>query len=287
MNSEIHNELLTLNLTPHFKVSNPKSLAFHLHDTYEALFLISGNVNYFIDNNTYALSYGDLIITNTTEIHAPIFLSSEPYERIIFHFSPELARYASPPDFNLENCFINRPNGKHNKVSLTSYQIVEFMDLNKKIMLLNSNLDSCNAVIKMSKLLEAMVLINNVFSNSPSAQYSSNIPDSLINIIDYINKNPGSDLSLDNLGKMFYINKTYLCTLFYKHIGKTVHQYITYKRIAYAKQLLQNGHNVTETCLSCGFNDYSNFLKTFKKITGLTPGSYRSKPSEEKPYSFK
>lgn len=275
MNSSIYNELLTLNVNIHNKVAAPKSTSFHLHDTYEVLFLISGDVNYFVDNNTYALKPGDLIITNNTEIHAPIFLSPATYERIIFHFSPEFLRYASTLEFNLEKCFIERPNGKQNKTSLNNYQISEFMELYRKITFLNSNLTQSNIILKMSKLIEAMVFVNNALLDNDEAQYSSNIPNQLLDIIDYINKNPASDLSLEALGKKFFINKTYLCTLFNKYTGKTVHQYITYKRIAFAKQLLQSGYNVTEACMMCGFNDYSNFIKIFKKITGMTPGNYR------------
>lgn len=278
MNSKLYNEMTSLNLNPHNKIENPKGGTFHLHDTYEILFLISGDVSYFVDNNTYPLKFGDLVITNTTEIHTPIFLSSKTYERVLFHFSPELASLAGTPDFNLEKCFIERPNGKHNKVSLSNAQITEYMDLYKQIMLLNSDLTGGNAIIKMSKLIELMVFVNNLFSKDTDNHYKTNIPKQLIDIIDYINENPGNDLSLENLSKRFFINKTYLCTLFNKHIGKTVHQYITYKRIAYAKQLLQIGHNATETCLMCGFSDYSNFIKTFKKVTGLTPGSYRKTP---------
>ena len=135
MNSRLYNELTTLNINLHNKITCPKGGTFHLHDTYEVLFLISGDVSYFVDNNTYPLKYGDLVITNTSEIHTPIFLSSETYERIIFHFSPELAKYMSTPDYNLEKCFIDRPNGKRNKTALNDCQITKFMDFYRKIRL--------------------------------------------------------------------------------------------------------------------------------------------------------
>lgn len=138
-------------------------------------------------------------------------------------------------------------------------------------------LNHSNLVLKLCKLMEALIFINNVFINSVYINNLSNIPKQLINIIEYIDKNLTGDLSLESLGDRFYINKNYLCTMFSRHIGKSIHQYIIYKRISYAKQLLKGGNNVTETCYLSGFNDYSNFIKTFKKITHETPGRYKNK----------
>ena len=280
INSIIYNELLNLNTNLHAKINSPKGGSFHLHDTYEVYFFISGDVTYFIEKNNYPLKYGDLVITNNTEIHAPVFRSNATYERIIFHFSPEIIRNLSFHDYSLEKCFIDRPNGTYNRVSLNEQQINEFIELYKKIVLLNMDLSNVNILLKYSRLIDLLVFINKAFLNlnnksNSHIQYTTNIPGQLIQIINYIDGNLGNDISLDVLEKTFYINKTYLCTLFKKHIGKSVHQYIIYRRISYAKQLLSNGHNVTETCLMCGFNDYSNFIKTFKGITGNTPGSYK------------
>jgi len=273
----IFNELMNLNMILHNKVENPVSIQFHLHQTYEVLFFISGNAGYFVDNNCYPLKYGDIIITNTTEIHAPVFYSRDTYERIIFHFSPQLAKHISTPDCNLEKCFIERPNGRDNKTTLNDSHINRFLDMYKTVQYLNAALINENVILKLGKLMEILVFINNVFSNYISRQYSSIIPVQLGNIINYINNNLSGDLSLETLGKMFYMNKNYLCTLFNRYTGKTLHQYIIYRRISYAKQLLMKGNNVTETSLLCGFNDYSNFVKTFGHIVGETPGCYWKK----------
>ena len=40
--------------------------------------------------------------------------------------------------------------------------------------------------------------------------------------------------------------------------------------------MLAEGKSVTDTALSCGFNDYANFIRTFKQAVGVPPGKYRS-----------
>ena len=37
---------------------------------------------------------------------------------------------------------------------------------------------------------------------------------------------------------------------------------------------LKKGESVSDTALSCGFSDYSNFIRTFKSIVGVSPGKY-------------
>jgi AraC-like DNA-binding protein len=46
------------------------------------------------------------------------------------------------------------------------------------------------------------------------------------------------------------------------------------KRLIKSAQLIKNGAQVTETCVLCGFGDYSNFERAFRKEYGLSPRNY-------------
>ena len=69
----------------------------------------------------------------------------------------------------------------------------------------------------------------------------------------------------------------YLSRLFKQYVGTSVYNYITVTRIANAQKLLKNGATVTEACFCSGFEDCSNFIRTFKKLTGETPLGYKKK----------
>ena len=45
----------------------------------------------------------------------------------------------------------------------------------------------------------------------------------------------------------------------------TLHNYILQKRLLYARDLIQNETPITKASIECGFNDYSSFLRAFKK----------------------
>jgi len=97
----------------------------------------------------------------------------------------------------------------------------------------------------------------------------------IVEILDYINNHLHEQITLDSLEEKFYVSKYYLCHLFRKNTGVTVGEYIAYKRILKAKELLIRGTPVLETCHAVGFRDYSNFYKTFRRLEGVSPREYK------------
>jgi AraC-like DNA-binding protein len=67
----------------------------------------------------------------------------------------------------------------------------------------------------------------------------------------------------------------YVSAQFSRQMGLPLKQFIVTKKIALAKQLLEEPLSVTQVCERCGFGDYSNFIRTFKKNTGISPLQWR------------
>lgn len=257
----------------HVQHTQPK-VDFHLHEGFEIYFLISGDINYFIEKKVYQIKYGDLIITNNREIHKPNFLSNKLYERITLHFNPTIISFFSSPKFDLLYCFINRPKGEQNKISLNDMQLELILRLFNRFEQLEVKPKDGNEILKLNYLIELLVYINRIFINSSYTDENQNIPQKLIPVLDFIDNNLEGDLSLSALEREFFIDKFYLSRIFKKSTGSTIHDYIIYKRISRSKKLLSEGFTVTESCFKSGFNDYSNFLKMFKKTVGVSPGKY-------------
>ena len=107
------------------------------------------------------------------------------------------------------------------------------------------------------------------YSNQPSL-YSSEVT----NAIDYINMNLSKELTLDILAKQTFLNKYYLARLFKEETSSTIYQYIIKKRLLLSKKLIDNKIPIIKVYLLAGFNDYSNFFKSFKNEFGITPKQY-------------
>jgi len=260
------------------KFNGPLSMDFHLHEKFEIYFFISGSVNYFIEKKVYPLKYGSLLVMNSHEIHKPSLQPGIPYERITIHFDPSFARFISSPDLDLLTCFTSRPRGEKNLISLSRNQAEEVHALLLKIE--KSSKDSGKTGWRILKLLyfaELLVYINRAFIASQTADFNSDTPLKLVPVLDYIDENLEGDLSLEALERKFFINRFHLGRMFKKTVGSSIHEYVIIKRIAKAKKLLSEGKSVTETTSACGFNDYSNFLRMFKKTVGMSPGQYRKR----------
>lgn len=259
----------------HDRTVPSENIQFHLHNYYEIYFFISGNVNYFIEKQVYSLNYGDLLLINHLEIHKPTFQSRQAYERIVIHFEPQLARIFSPPELNLLQPFLDRPRGEKNKMNLTSSEIDELLGLFKKMEDYAEDPFPGSNTLRLSCFIEILVFLNKVFLNIKPATEHSNVPEALIPVLDFIDGHLDEDLTLTSLGSRFFMNPSYLSRLFKQGTGSNIHEFIIYKRISKAKNLLREGCSVTEACTRCGFNDYANFLRMFKRKVGLSPGKYR------------
>lgn len=101
-------------------------------------------------------------------------------------------------------------------------------------------------------------------------------------LIDYIDQNLDDNLSLEHLAKQFFVSKYYIAHLFKDNHGTSVHQYIIKKRLALCRDALLSNEEITETCLLCGFSDYSSFYRAFKKEYGVSPRKYKQQHLTEK-----
>ena len=96
-------------------------------------------------------------------------------------------------------------------------------------------------------------------------------------IYHYLSKNFAEIESMDAVCDALHVSKYYLSHVFKKHTGTSPKQYVTERRIAYAKQLLsETVLSAGEIADACGYRDRAVFFKAFKRETGLTPGEYRA-----------
>ncbi len=95
-------------------------------------------------------------------------------------------------------------------------------------------------------------------------------------VLDFIDSNFTSDITLEQLSDVASMNPKYFCRFFRKITNRTPMDYLNYQRIEHAcYDLSHTGQSVTEVAYRCGFNDLSYFIRIFKKYKGVTPGKYR------------
>ena len=86
-------------------------------------------------------------------------------------------------------------------------------------------------------------------------------------------------ITLDDLAKAAGMNSKYFCRYFREMTHRTPIDYLNYYRIEQACfKLATSNSSIADVGMSCGFNDVSYFIKTFKKYKGMAPKKYLSAP---------
>jgi AraC-like DNA-binding protein len=273
-----------------FHLKDQKELTFdyHFHDFNKIIILLKGNVTYHIEGATYYLKPYDILLVGHHMIHRPVIDASEEYERIVIWIRSDLSgMHCDHPEI-LNDCFLHakeqhncllRP-GRAGKEQLL-YLIGELENALCEP-LFGSTLLANTYFIQFQIYLNRMLLEGN--DNRSADAVTSDLQ--IQQILSYIQKNLTKQLSNDSIAQTFYMSKFHLMHRFKEETGYTLHHYIRQKRLLYAAELMQQGMSATKACTTCGFSDYSTFLRAFKKTFGSAPTQIKKLPFPSRDSSF-
>lgn len=98
----------------------------------------------------------------------------------------------------------------------------------------------------------------------------------IIDIINYIDTNIYTKISIDSISNEFFFNKDYIMRLFKRELGITINQYINFKRVYLSLNALENtNESILYIALNNGFYSLEYYSEMFKKIIGISPSNYR------------
>ncbi|QIB26953.1 response regulator transcription factor [Caloranaerobacter azorensis] len=92
---------------------------------------------------------------------------------------------------------------------------------------------------------------------------------------EYIYKNYNKDIKLEDVAEKVSVSPYYFSKLFKKEMGKNFIDFLTELRIEEAKKKLDEGMSIKAVSRCIGYSDPNYFSRVFKKITGMSPNSYK------------
>lgn len=237
----------------------------HTHDSYEILLFLEGDSKFIIEGRDYFLESGDVIIVRKQEMHRIFHNSNARYHRIVLFTTPQFFINHDCKDY--EKQFLNTHMNIDNRIKSDYVRSCGLFDAFMRLKKYSHNFTIDNEPIVNAIVLEILFLINRTghFAsyNTPGNQVEQ--------IISYINNHFTEDLDLEFLTKHFYISKSYLCKIFHKSTGLTIHNYISNKRISKVRELHQAGKSISDAAILSGFKDYTSFYRTYRKLMGQSP----------------
>lgn len=247
-------------------------LPYHRHNACEIYLFIRGNTRLYIEQSCFQLCAGSLAVINLNELHRSICLDEQPYERYCINIKQELIEQLSSHHTNLFACFNHFP-GKNNLIQLTNEQIAEFVALFNSLEAATSFHDYGFDLLLQAEAIKLLVFINRLYNQSECCTKDI-MPPLVKETMLYVQEHLQEPISLESLANHFYRNGSYISQQFKKYTGLTMREYILDQRICLAKSYLLQGKTVSEACELSGFSDYSNFIRSFTKLTGISPGKF-------------
>ena len=269
---------LSDNYTSYHNITNDfitgENPPYHRHNAYEIYLFLSGNVKMYIEQTCYLLERGDMAVINPSELHRSCCLDSTTYERIGINIKQSVFDNLTTSHTNLLSCFYSHPHGQNNMIRLNEDQIQEYTSLADDLIRVSGSSEYGNDLLSYSYLIKLLVYVNRLYKESTHFESENLMPKIIMDTMDYVNEHFTEKITLDDLSALLNYNGNYISNCFKQYTGLTLRNYILNKRIDNAGKLLLSGASVSGACMQSGFNDYANFIRNFKKITGVSPGKY-------------
>ena len=93
----------------------------------------------------------------------------------------------------------------------------------------------------------------------------------------WIHDRSSTNIALDETAREHGLSPFHFLRVFTRVIGVTPHQYLVRARLRHAARLLlEDARSITDIALDVGFNDLSNFVRTFRRAAGVSPRAFRN-----------
>jgi len=247
----------------------------HTHPEAEVLVCLSDGGQFVLGETVYPLVKGAVFLVKRDTPHYCVVEVSS-YERCILHISDEAMREISGGDPRMTGLpESGRP------FSLIGEEELERIDrLSRRYLTPTDSFggELERTVAAMQLLLELLRLLHRE-EEEPDITLSKQFV-KIRPVMDYIRQHYNEEIRLDELSAAFFISKYHLCRLFREATGFSVGEYVINYRIRQACSYLQQDMSVQAVGEAVGYGNVANFIRTFRKITGSTPGQYARRSRE-------
>ena len=251
--------------------------ALHYHNFYEIIYVLEGEFTSLAEDKIYLLHRGDFLLINRNVMHKyhPVEKKQISSKRIILWITDGMLERLGEGEMNLAACF----EGEGARVCHFPVYYEELLRGYLLKLAMSHVLDREQPGTKQAMdrgylilfftYLNALCHVGEYFSTeglsgNPLVEQVSA----------YIDSHIEEPISLELLANQVHMSKYYFLRKFKEMTGVTVHTFLTNKRLIRACQELRKGLSITQVWQSCGFADYSSFLRNFKAAYGVAPGRY-------------
>lgn len=229
---------------------------FHFHSHVELLVVLEGQIDVTINNMQKVLSSGEIAVALSFDAHR--------------FFTPKCSRGISiviPTDMCADFLSIIGDHKAHCPFLCNE-------DLYNTVCTCYAGIiHSSNSISQKGYLY---VMLGALFENIQLEQQSDSDPKLFTQLLNYINKNYTSDISLQSIAQTFGYNASYLSRVFNSQFYISVPKYITMLRLRHVVMMMQEpGTDITECAYESGFQSLRTFYRAFREEFQCNPKEYK------------
>ena len=250
----------------------------HWHPEIELTWIMSGEMEYQINDTIYKLSAGDGIFGNSNSLHTGRRINGQQCTYLSITFHPRFL-YGYENSI-LQTKYVGFITSNESWASLALKQDVEWqkdiLDAIKEIYELSKAPADDFELSVHRKLMYIWHRLYLHFSVQPDKGNKSLIHiQRLRELLKFIHENYTSEISLDDIADAASLSKSECCRFFKKHMDMTIFDYILYYKIQKSLPMLSEDQSITDTALSVGFSSTSYYTQIFKRYMKCTPLQYK------------
>ena len=252
----------------------------HYHPEFELIYFIKGKTSAIMGDGFKEFNEGDLVLLGSNFPH--VLQENRDYKNVNPHEKPFGLIIQFQKNFLGNNFFEIPEMAGINQLLNKSSKGLKFDGKTKKIV--------CRQLLKMpgknnsEKLLGLLDVLNklsasNDFEYITGQDYYYNYTDDeerMRKVYEYVYKNFKSKIKIADVASVANMTETSFCRYFKARTLKNFTTFLNEIRIAYTcKNIKSRKCNIVKTSEEAGFNNFSYFCRTFKKIIKMTPYEYK------------
>ena len=257
----------------HIDENHPRYImSYHWHVEYEIIRILSGEFTVTLDEKSFKATQGDVIFVHSGILHSGIPVNCV-YQCIVFDMNVFLKLNSVCADYIQKIV--------HQDILIFHHFDHRYPDVLGIVNSLFHAMEEKKTGYELSVIGQFYHFFGIVFGNhyyldsQPKARRDYKRILQLKQVVEFIEKNYASPLTLSQLSESVSMSPKYFCRFFSEMTHQTPMDYLNRQRIEQAcYELSTTGDSITDIAYRNGFNDLSYFIRTFKKYKGTTPGKY-------------
>ncbi|MBB6735699.1 helix-turn-helix domain-containing protein [Cohnella zeiphila] len=254
----------------------------HYHKEVEFLLIFSGEMTVFCPDETFVLRAGDVAVLGSREPHTTVYTGAELRYCVL---QVDLEQYWDQSTLSSMKHFaeVLRPLSALNYVYQSDAAVREETAKAIREIYREMNERQIGYELAISSRIKAMLLLLLRHDRQRHLHYDDNdLLGRMQPALDYIEENLGGKVSVAELSKRLNFSYTYFIKQFKRIIGMSFTDFVTYKRIQKAEQLLLTKDlSIAEVAEAVGMNNIGHFYRMFHRYNDCTPKQFKERLKQQ------